>query len=128
MTEATKARILIVDDKAEIRDLIKMTLALFNYQLKEAANGDDALCMIRDWRPDIVLLDVMMPGKDGLEVCKEVKLDAELSQTVIVMLTARGQQHDKLEGFGAGSDAYLIKPFSPILLIETIDSFLSPAP
>lgn len=128
MKENHPARILIVDDKAEIRDLIRMTLALSNFQLKEADNGDEALRLIREWRPDIVLLDIMMPGKDGFEVCHEVKQDPELAQTIIILLTALAQQHDKLEGFGAGGDAYLVKPFSPFLLLESIKSFLDSAP
>lgn len=114
-------KLLIVDDNPEVRNLLRLTLSFGDYSIHEASNGIDALMLIREWRPDIVLLDIMMPGeKDGLQVCREVKNDEEIKDTYIAMLTARGQKLDMQEGTNAGADAYLIKPFSPIELNKMI--------
>ena len=114
-------KLLIVDDNPEVRNLLRLTLSFGDYSIREASNGIDALMLIREWRPDIVLLDIMMPGeKDGLQVCREVKNDEEIKDTYIAMLTARGQKLDMEEGTHAGADAYLIKPFSPIELNKMI--------
>ncbi len=117
-------KLLIVDDNPEVRNLLRLTLSFGDYSIREATNGIDALMLIREWRPDIVLLDIMMPGeKNGLQVCREVKNDEEIKDTFIAILTARGQKQDMQEGNDAGADAYLIKPFSPIELNKMVSSF-----
>lgn len=117
-------KLLVVDDNAEVRNLLRLTLSFGDYSVREASNGVDALNLIREWRPDIVLLDIMMPGeKNGLQVCREVKQDEEIKDTFIAMLTARGQKQDMQEGNNAGADAYLIKPFSPIELNKMVNHF-----
>ena len=114
-------RILIVEDHADIRTLIHMTLEFENYDIQEAPNADQGLEMVRQWRPDVLLLDVMMPGKlDGLDLCRLVKSDPALGHPQVVLLSARGQSQDIEAGMNAGADAYLLKPFSPLTLIETI--------
>ena len=114
-------RILIVEDHADIRTLIHMTLEFENYDIREAPNADQGLEMVRQWRPDVLLLDVMMPGKlDGLDLCRLVKSDPALGHPQVVLLSARGQSQDIEAGMNAGADAYLLKPFSPLKLIETI--------
>ena len=114
-------RILIVEDHADIRTLIHMTLEFENYDIQEAPNADQGLEMVRQWRPDVLLLDVMMPGKlDGLDLCRLVKSDPALGHPQVVLLSARGQSQDIEAGMNAGADAYLLKPFSPRRLIETI--------
>ncbi len=116
-------RILIVEDHADIRRLIHMTLEFENYEIHEAANADEGLESIRQLRPQLVLLDVMMPGgMDGLDLCRLVKSDPALGMPWVVLLTARGQSQDIEAGMKAGADAYLLKPFSPLKLIETINS------
>lgn len=116
-----KKKILIVDDRYEIRKLVEMTLELGDFECLQASDGPSALQLIRTERPDVVLLDIMMPGVlDGLDVCRAVKSDASM-QTKIVLLTARGQQVDIEEGLKAGADSYLVKPFSPIELITTVE-------
>lgn len=116
-------RILIVEDHADIRRLIHMTLEFENYEIHEAANADDGLVAIREFRPHLVLLDVMMPGSmDGLELCRIIKSDPSLGMPWVVLLTARGQSQDIEAGMKAGADTYLLKPFSPLKLIETIHS------
>ena len=115
-------RVLIVEDQADIRKLIRMTLEFEDYEIHEAADGSFGLSMARDKRPDFVLLDVMMPGElDGLQVCQHLKSDPALRHVKVVLLTARGQSRDREAGQRAGADQYLVKPFSPLQLIETIE-------
>ncbi|MDP1596542.1 MAG: response regulator [Methylotenera sp.] len=114
-------KLLIVDDNAEVRNLLRLTLSFDDYQIREATNGVDALAIIEEWRPHMAILDIMMPGeKDGLQVCYEVKHNADLKHTFIAMLTARGQTTDIKEGVNVGADTYLIKPFSPAVLRSVV--------
>lgn len=115
-------RLLIIEDQADIRKLIRLTLNIGDYELHEADNGEAGWHMVRALRPSVVLLDVMMPGMlDGYQVCRKIKDDPNLFSTVVILLTARGQQSDIEAGHAAGADAYLIKPFSPLELIDTVD-------
>ncbi|NDY91975.1 response regulator transcription factor [Ideonella livida] len=115
-------RILIVEDQPDIRKLIRMTLEFENYEIHEAADGAFGLRMASAIQPDLMLLDVMMPGElDGLQVCQRIKNDPALKSVKIVLLTARGQQKDREAGAAAGADEYLVKPFSPLQLIETLE-------
>jgi two-component system phosphate regulon response regulator PhoB len=115
-------RILIVEDQADIRKLIRMTLEFENYEIHEASDGSFGLRMAQAIKPDVMLLDVMMPGElDGLQVCQRIKSDPAMKLTKVVLLTARGQQKDREAGEQVGADEYLIKPFSPLQLIETLE-------
>ena len=121
-------RVLIVEDQADIRKLIRMTLEFDDYEIHEASDGDFGLTLARATRPDIVLLDVMMPGElDGLQVCQLLKNDPATRHVKVVLLTARGQARDREAGQQAGADEYLVKPFSPLQLIETIERLLESA-
>jgi two-component system phosphate regulon response regulator PhoB len=121
-------RVLIVEDQADIRKLIRMTLEFEPYEIHEAANGTDGLKMATEVLPDLILLDVMMPGDlDGLQVCARVRALPALQTTRVVLLTARGQAQDRDAGQEAGADDYLIKPFSPLQLIETIERLMPAA-
>ncbi len=107
--------ILIVDDEPHMRLLLLETLEDLEdegVELLEASDGEQALTMIRRHRPDLVLLDVMMPRRNGFEVCTEVKADPELD-IKIFLLTAKGQQFDRQRGVEVGADAYMTKPFDP---------------
>ena len=118
-------KILIVDDHADIRRLIRMTLEFEDYDVREAADGDAALALAQEFQPDLVLLDVMMPGElDGLQVCQRIKQSPQGRNTIVILLTARGQKADVEIGLKAGADAYLVKPFSPLELIETVEAKL----
>jgi len=118
-------KILIVEDNADIRKLVRMTLESAEYEILEASDGDSGWYLAQTSRPDLVLLDVMMPGKlDGLQVCMQIKQDPALARTRVLLLTARGQTRDREAGLEAGADAYLAKPFSPLQLIDTIDHWL----
>jgi CheY-like chemotaxis protein len=117
-----KHRVLIVDDSPELRLLIKMALETSEYELLEAANALEGLMMINQHRPDVVLLDVMMPGKmDGLSLCQRIKQDPVLKTTHVIMLSARGQQDDIQRAKENGADDYVVKPFSPVELIQRLD-------
>lgn len=116
-------RILIVEDHADIRKLIRMTLEFEDYDIHEAANADEGLEAVRQLRPDVLLLDVMMPGQlNGLDLCRLAKTDPTLGWPRVILLSARGQSQDIEAGMNSGADAYLLKPFSPLKLIETIES------
>jgi CheY-like chemotaxis protein len=117
--------ILIIEDQADIRRLIRWTLEDGDYEIHEASHGDTGLTMVKAIRPDLVLLDVMMPGNiDGLQLCHIIKTDPELKHAVVVLLTARGQVSDREAGKSAGADIYLVKPFKPQLLEEIVSRLL----
>ena len=122
-----KRKALIVDDQPDIRKLIMMTMECEDFDLFEADNGEDALLIAQKLRPRLVLLDVMMPGAlDGYQVCEKIKADPILgSMTKVILLTARGQKTDIERGHEAGCDAYLVKPFSPIELLDTVDRLVA---
>ena len=114
-------RILLVDDQADIRSLIRMTLEFEDYEIHEASDGESALRIARQVRPDFVLTDVMMPGPlDGLEVCRRIKADPDLCNTHVIIVSARGQARDREAGQQAGALTYLVKPFSPVQLINSL--------
>lgn len=114
-------RILIVEDQADIRELVRMTLELERFEVEEAPDGDSALVLAARRPPDLMLLDVMMPGTvDGLGVCQRIKADARQRRTKVVMLSARGSDADRQAGLRAGADAYLTKPFSPRELLQVV--------
>ena len=115
-------KILIVEDQPDIRKLIRMTLEFEDYEIHEAADGAFGLRMASAIGPDLMLLDVMMPGElDGYQVCARIKKNAALKHTQVVLLTARGQQSDLEEGRKAGANAYLVKPFSPLELMDKVE-------
>ena len=119
-------RILIVEDQTDIRKLIRMTLEFESYEIHEASDGAFGLRMASAVRPDLVLLDVMMPGEmDGLQVCQAIKSNPALASVKVVLLTARGQSSDREAGKRAGADEYLVKPFSPLQLMDTIERLMA---
>jgi CheY-like chemotaxis protein len=120
-------KILIVDDQLEVRELVQVTLEIGDYQILTAENGREAVEMAQREHPDIILLDIMMPGSDidGLEACRQLKSDASTNNITIVMLSAKGQEDDIEIGRAAGADDYFTKPFSPIALIEKVEEVMS---
>jgi len=114
-------KILVVDDEAHIRMLIEQTLEELEDEGAEiitADNGADALDTIKSEKPQLVFLDVMMPKMNGFDVCRTVKHDLKMSDVYIVLLTAKGQEYDKLKGAEVGADVYMTKPFDPDELLE----------
>ncbi|MFG6461964.1 response regulator transcription factor [Roseateles sp. DXS20W] len=114
-------KILIVEDHSDIRRLIRLTLEFEDYEIREAADGPTALRIAAELQPDLVLLDVMMPGPlDGLDVCRHLKSGDFPVTPRILMLSARCHAGDRTAGMEAGADMYLVKPFSPLQLIDCI--------
>ncbi|MFN2611409.1 MAG: PleD family two-component system response regulator [Actinomycetota bacterium] len=113
--------LLIAEDEAGIRSLVRMTLTRADYEILEAEDGPAALALAREHRPRMILLDVGMPGMNGFEVCKALKADPATKDIVIVMLTAMAQESDQKRGVESGADGYLMKPFSPLALLKKVD-------
>lgn len=114
-------KLLIADDEDGVRSLVRMTLEADAYEILEARDGDEALAIAREHQPELVFLDVMMPGSSGFEVCRALKSDAGTSGMTIIMLTAQAQEQDREDGLAAGADDYLTKPFSPVKLLSTVE-------
>ena len=119
-------KLLIVDDEDGVRALVRMTLDSGRYEIIEAREGNEALALAREHRPELVLLDVMLPDISGLDVCRELKGDPDLAATTVVMLTARAQTTDLGDAEEAGADGYFTKPFSPIALTRKVEDILGP--
>jgi CheY-like chemotaxis protein len=117
-------KILIVDDQPAVRELVRVTLEVGNYQIFSAENGQQALDIAQAEHPDIILLDIKMPGStvSGLEVCRYLKEDPATADIYIIIISASGQKDDIAAGVTAGADDYFTKPFSPIALINKIES------
>ena len=114
-------KILIVDDDITVQRLLEFILRKFSdVDVFIASDGDMALDIIRKEKPNLIFLDFMMPGKNGIEVCREVKNDPELKNSYIVMLTAKGEEADVKDMFEAGADEYVPKPFTPCEIAEIV--------
>ena len=118
-------KVLVVDDEPFICRSLSFVLRKENYEVFEARNGEEALAAIAEHRPDLVFLDVMMPKINGFEVTRQVKADAELRRTKIILLTAKGQDSDRALGEEAGADDYMTKPFSPSKILERARDILA---
>jgi len=119
-------RILIVDDQPEVRELIDVTLRIENYDIFHADNGEKAVAVAKEKKPDVIIMDVMMPGAvDGVEATRRIKADPATRSCKIIMLTAKSQQVDKDLGYSAGADDYFCKPFSPLDLIRKVEEVLN---
>jgi DNA-binding response OmpR family regulator len=123
---AGAARILVADDEADIRRLTVFTLSRRGYTILEADAGDVALALIQQEHPDLVVLDVMMPGLDGLRVAEAMRADPATRAIPIVMLSAKGQNAEIEAGIASGAECYLVKPFSPRELAERVAAILAP--
>lgn len=119
-----KSTVLIVDDEADLRELVRYNLQKEGYRVATVENGEQAMAEVRAQAPDIVVLDLMLPGLDGLEVCRLMKADSALSAIPILMLTAKGEESDVVVGLEMGADDYVIKPFSPRVLAARIKAVL----
>lgn len=115
-------KVLICDNEAVLRALVRAALRDKDYELVEATDGDESIALIRSERPDVVLLDMMMPGRSGIDVLREVRADPELAETAVVVLTARTQAADR-EAVAA-ADHFVAKPFSPLELAALVEQLL----
>ena len=115
-----KENILIVDDEEDVLELVRFNIAKEGYGTETATSGEEALAKIRSHMPDLVVLDLMLPGVDGLQVCKKLKSDVKTECIPIIMLTAKGEESDIVIGLELGADDYVTKPFSPKVLIARV--------
>jgi two-component system phosphate regulon response regulator PhoB len=116
--------VLIVEDEADVVDLLRYNLKRAGFKVIVATSGDAGLACVRAHRPDIVILDLMLPGMSGLEVCRALKQDAETTHIPILMLTAKDEQKDRVKGLETGADDYVGKPFSPRELVLRVQALL----
>src|SRR5690554_5398287 len=116
--------ILIVDDEAAIRDMLRVALEMADYECLEASNAQEAHSIIIDHQPDLVLLDWMMPGTSGLELTRRLKQDEVTAKVPIILLTAKGEEDNKIQGLEVGADDYITKPFSPRELVARLKAVL----
>ncbi|WLD23102.1 response regulator transcription factor [Flavobacterium dauae] len=117
-------KILLVDDDADILEIVGFNLEAENYQVYTAKNGKEALTVAKKELPNLVILDVMMPEMDGIETCENMRKMPELNSTIITFLTARGEDYSQVAGFDVGADDYITKPIKPKLLVSKVKALL----
>jgi two-component system alkaline phosphatase synthesis response regulator PhoP len=122
--KTSKKSILIVEDDEDIQQLVGYNLIKAGFQVEYADSGEEALGKIKKQYPDLILIDIMLPGMDGIEVCKVLRTENETAEIPIIMLTAKGEETDIVEGFELGADDYITKPFSPKILLSRIKAVL----
>ena len=120
----TAKTVLIVDDEASIREMIAVALEMADYRVLEADNAQYAHAMVVDHQPDLLLLDWMMPGTSGIELARRLKREEATAELPIIMLTAKGEEDNKIQGLEAGADDYITKPFSPRELVARLKAVL----
>ncbi len=119
-----RKRILVVDDEIYIVHILEFTLTMEGYEVLTAADGEEALRRLEQDRPDLVVLDIMMPKVDGYEVLRRIRADEEFRQLPVILLSAKGRPIDRQTGLDIGADDYIVKPFSPRRLLEKIQDLL----
>lgn len=120
-----KGKVLVVDDDANVLLLVRANLEVDGYQVLEASEGEEALKIIEKDKPDLILLDVMMPKVDGWQVLKKLKGDSNLASIPVVMLTAKVHEDNQIKGWESGTDEYITKPFNPLSLVQIVKKLLS---
>ena len=121
----SRPSLLIADDQPDLRMLLRLTFEGAGYALREAADGDTALAACKQQAPDVALLDVMMPGLDGYELCRAIKGDPRLRGTMVVLMTAGDQAIEREKARVAGADLYVAKPFSPSQLLRQVEALFA---
>jgi two-component system, OmpR family, alkaline phosphatase synthesis response regulator PhoP len=124
MENTTGHTILLVDDEQDILEFLSYNLKKEGYRVFTAGNGEEAIKMIQQVNPSLVLLDVMMPKMDGIETCQVIRKDLNIAQPIIAFLTSRSEDYSQIAGFEAGADDYITKPIRPRLLISKVESLL----
>jgi CheY-like chemotaxis protein/phosphoribosyl 1,2-cyclic phosphodiesterase len=119
-----RARILMVDDEPTVLELLSATLADDDYELQTTANGQEALQLAREWRPDLVLLDLKLPGLDGLKVCRQIRAEPGLTEVPVIILSGNGAEEAMADGFAEGATDYITKPFAPTMVRTRVRSWL----
>jgi two-component system alkaline phosphatase synthesis response regulator PhoP len=121
---AKKPTILLVDDDPDIREFVTFNLAKEGYNVVTAKDGAEGVEAVKKHRPDLVLLDVMMPGMDGIEACEAIRTNPDIASTLIAFLSARGEDYSQVAGFEAGADDYITKPIRPKVLVSRVKALL----
>lgn len=119
-----KPYVLVVDDEADLLTLVRYNLERDGFEVGEAVDGEEAMMMIAERRPDLVLLDWMLPRLSGIEVCRRIRRSAQTQNLPIIMLSARGEENDRVRGLDYGADDYIVKPFSPGELVARVRAVL----
>ncbi len=118
------AKLLIVEDEADIRELISFNLEMSGYEVEKARDGEEGLALAKSGNFDLIILDLMLPGMDGLKVCSALRKNPDTASTPVIMLTAKSQDDDVVDGLESGADDYITKPFSPKILIARVKAAL----
>jgi len=116
-------KILVVDDEPNITKMLRVRLEYFHYEVTEAHDGEEAIRLAKEIKPDLIIMDVGMPKMDGYTACQEIRKDPEIGMTPIIVLTALSAGNDKIESQEAGADTFITKPFDPELLIYKVKGF-----
>jgi two-component system alkaline phosphatase synthesis response regulator PhoP len=119
-----EARILLVDDEEDIVEFIGYNLEQEGFSVEKAGTGEEAIEIAKKFLPDLIILDVMMPGMDGMETCEKLRAMPEIGQPIIAFLTARGEDYSQIAGFDAGGDDYISKPVKPKVLVSRVKALL----
>ena len=127
MTNKKQYRLLMIDDDASLNKLLVEYFDRFGHKLTTATTARDGRYLLRRDDPDLLILDVMMPGLDGFEVCRRMKDDPKLRQIPVLLLSARGREHDRERGMALGAAEYMTKPYSPTDLMQRIRGLLEPS-
>lgn len=121
---ALNKHILIIEDEEDIRELVRYNLKREQFEVSEAESGEKGLTVAARGKPDLILLDLMLPGKDGMQICRELKQNEETRDIPVVMMTARGEESDIVAGLELGAEDYIVKPFSPKVLVARVKAVL----
>jgi two-component system, OmpR family, alkaline phosphatase synthesis response regulator PhoP len=127
VNRVAKGRILVVDDEVYIVHILDFSLGMEGYEVVTALDGEQALEKVAQQKPDLIVLDIMMPKLDGYETCKALKSREETKDIPVILLSAKGRNVDQKTGFEVGADDYITKPFSPRKLVERINAILGQA-
>jgi two-component system phosphate regulon response regulator PhoB len=125
MTDANKRSVLVIEDDSAIAEVLEYNLAREGYDVERSSDGRDGLRVARSTTPDLVILDLMLPGIDGIEICRELRADKTTRHVPILMLTAKSEETDQIIGFSVGADDYVTKPFSVKVLMQRVRVLMS---
>ena len=124
MTPAMTPYVLVVDDEPDLLTLVRYNLERDGFEVGEAVDGEEAMLMIAERQPDLVLLDWMLPRLSGIEICRRIRRSAETQNLPVIMLTARGEEDDRVRGLEIGADDYVVKPYSPAEMVARVRALL----
>jgi two-component system alkaline phosphatase synthesis response regulator PhoP len=124
LIELNNKKVLVVDDEPDIREIISFNLVKEGYEIETAKNGSEALSKVSSFKPDLVVLDIMMPGMDGVEVCRTIRANPSHNDMLIIFLTALSDEASQIRGLETGADDYVSKPISPKVLVSRVNAIL----